>query len=121
MSLVFVYGTLKRGGSNHRFLAGQRFLHEARTVAGYTLYRPADYPGLVREPGDTEGVRGELWEVTPGCLRELDRLEGVAEGLYERAAIPLSPPHAELAVQTYLYLRPLEGSPRLGSEWREPA
>ncbi|TAG31979.1 MAG: hypothetical protein EAZ36_02825, partial [Verrucomicrobia bacterium] len=28
--LVFVYGTLKRGGSNHAFMVGQRFIGLAR-------------------------------------------------------------------------------------------
>ena len=31
MTTVFVYGTLKRGGSNHAFLQGQQFLGEGRT------------------------------------------------------------------------------------------
>ena len=38
MSLVFVYGTLKRGYSNHHFLAGQAFQGEARTAPGFALF-----------------------------------------------------------------------------------
>ena len=63
MSTVFVYGTLKRGGSNHLILARQRFLGSARTGPGFTLHSLGDYPGMVRSSGDTEGVSGELWVV----------------------------------------------------------
>ncbi|MDI1319207.1 MAG: gamma-glutamylcyclotransferase, partial [bacterium] len=77
MTCVFVYGTLKRGGSNHAFLARQRFLGEARTAPGFTLYSLGDYPGMVRAPGDTAGVTGELWVVDDTCLAELDQLEGL--------------------------------------------
>ena len=48
-TLVFVYGTRKRGGSNHHYLAGQTLIGTARTVAGFTLYSLGDYPGLVAE------------------------------------------------------------------------
>jgi gamma-glutamylcyclotransferase (GGCT)/AIG2-like uncharacterized protein YtfP len=117
MTTVFVYGTLKRGGSNHRFLAGQNFLGPARTVPGFTLYSLGDYPGMVRAPGDTTGVIGELWTVDDNCLAELDRLEGLDEGLYERAEVLLAPhAHAGFA-QTYLYARPLHGFPSLGDNW----
>jgi gamma-glutamylaminecyclotransferase len=55
--------------------------------------------------------------VDDGCLAELDRLEGLDEGLYERAEVLLQPnPHSPSA-QTYLYLRPHHGLPPLGSTW----
>lgn len=114
---VFVYGTLKRGGSNHHHLRGQKFVTEARTQPGYTLYQPADYPGLVADPTDREGVTGEVWHVSTDCLSSLDRLEGVDEGLYQRITIPLVAPHSGMTVETYLYLRPITGVPHLGSTW----
>lgn len=117
MTTVFVYGTLKRGGSNHAFMTGQMFLGDARTQPGLTLYSLGDYPGMVRAPGDTAGVTGELWAVDDAGLAELDRLEGLDEGLYERVDILLTPnPHAASA-QSYLYLRPHSGLPPVGSTW----
>jgi len=117
MNTVFVYGTLKLGGTNHRFLDGQHFLGKATTVPGYTLYSLGDYPGMVQAPGDRAGVSGELWDVDDACLAELDRLEGLDEGLYARVNVTLLPnPHAS-AAQTYLYLRPHSGLPPLGSHW----
>jgi len=119
MTWIFVYGTLKRGGRNHRFLAGQQFLGEARTAPGYTLYSLGDYPGMVRSDHTSDQVTGELWAVDAACLEKLDKLEGVAEGLYERAPIKLDPALAVEATETYLYLRSLEGRLQLGSVWKE--
>ncbi len=116
MSLVFVYGTLKRGGSNHGFLMGERFLGEALTVPGYTLYTLDGYPGMVPD-ATAEGVLGELWLVTPACLAALDDLEGLAEALYRREPIQLQGPFATLAVETYLYARSIAGRPHLGPTW----
>ena len=82
MTLVFVYGTLKRGGGNHHFLAGQAFVDEARTARGYTLYDLSGYPGMVRQDDDDTGVMGEVWSVDDECLARLDVLECTAEGLY---------------------------------------
>lgn len=118
MSLVFVYGTLKRGCDNHSHLSGQRFIGEARTVPGHVLYELTGYPGMVAEPGSDTCVVGELWEVDAAALVGLDLLEGVAEGLYRRARVALAGPHDGLETETYFYLRSLAGRRRLGSLWR---
>ncbi len=117
MTRVFVYGTLKRGGDNHHYLAYQQFLGAARTPAGYTLYSLGDYPGMVRAPADTAGVTGELWVVDDTCLRQLDLLEGVNEGLYERVTIKLASPPDEQSVETYLYLLGVTDRKTLGPTW----
>ena len=117
-TLLFVYGTLKRGGSNHRFLAGQKFLGAAHTVAGFTLYALDGYPGLVRAP-DAAGVTGELWAVDAACLAKLDEFEGVDEGLYARETIALAPPFAATPAEAYVYLRSVAGRTHLGKTWRE--
>jgi gamma-glutamylcyclotransferase (GGCT)/AIG2-like uncharacterized protein YtfP len=117
MSLVFVYGTLKRGGSNHHFMADASFVGNAQTPPGYTLYEITGYPGMVRDEGDREGVRGEVWSVGDECLADLDVLEGVDEGLYSREAVPLGAPFDNQPVEAYYYLRATEGRPRIGPEW----
>lgn len=114
---VFVYGTLKRGQPNHGHLSRQRFLGEARTGPGVTLYSLGEYPGMVRDPEDREGVTGELWEVDAKCLARLDALEGIDEGLYERIRIGLRPPHEREEVETYLYARDVTGRKRIGAMW----
>jgi gamma-glutamylcyclotransferase (GGCT)/AIG2-like uncharacterized protein YtfP len=117
MTLVFVYGTLKRGSSNHSHLAGQEFMGTARTVPGYTLFNLDGYPGMVRQEGDLDGVKGEVWSVDDACLAALDELEGVSEGLYRREAVPLAAPFAERSVEAYLYLREFHASRKVGAEW----
>jgi gamma-glutamylaminecyclotransferase len=114
---VFVYGTLKRGGGNHGYLAGQRFVAAAATRPDYRLYSFNGYPGMIRAPaGAGFAIPGEIWRVDRACLARLDEMEGVAEGLYERAEAALQPPHDRPGIQTYLYLRSTDGRPEI-SGW----
>ncbi len=117
MTLIFVYGTLKRGGSNHSWLAGQRFVGPARTGPGYVLYELEGYPGMVMRDDALEGVSGEVWSVDAECLEGLDRLEGTDEGLYRRVPVALREPIAEEPVETYLYLLSVDHCRRLGGDW----
>ena len=117
MSLVFVYGTLTRGGSNHAHLAGQTLVGEARTAPGFRLYQLADYPGMIALAGDRAGVTGEVWSVDAACLARLDHLEGVAEGLYRREPVPLLAPFTGRSVDAYLYAQSVAGRRDLGSTW----
>jgi gamma-glutamylcyclotransferase (GGCT)/AIG2-like uncharacterized protein YtfP len=78
---VFVYGSLRRGQGNNRLLYTSEFVGNA-TVCG-TLYSLGGFPGLRID--DSEGdVVGEVWQVDDATLADLDRLEGVAVGFYER-------------------------------------
>ena len=115
--LLFVYGTLKRGGENHSCLRSQQLLGAARTAAGYRLYRLDGYPGMVADGSHASGVSGEVWAVDAATLAALDLFEGVDEGLYERVPVRLLPPFDAQPVQTYLYLRDLAGRVPLGGDW----
>jgi gamma-glutamylaminecyclotransferase len=117
MIRVFVYGTLKRGGSNHRHLAGQHFVAAARTAPIYRLYLLDGYPGLVEAPNQGVSVDGEIWAVDPACLARLDELEGTTENLYARRPVTLLPPHDALAVETYFYLQSIDGRWDLGTQF----
>ncbi len=81
--LLFVYGSLQRGHSNHRELGSARFLTETRTAPRFALRVISGYPLLV--PG-VRSVRGELFEVPPARLAFLDAFEG---SLYVRTEIEL--------------------------------
>jgi len=116
--IIFVYGTLKRGGSNHHFLAGQKFIGEARTAAGFRLYDLGGHPGMVTQPDDTAGVVGEIWEVAADALVQLDALEGLAEGMYRREPVPLLPPFADRGIEAYFYPHDIAGRREVGSVWR---
>ncbi|HEX2855471.1 MAG TPA: gamma-glutamylcyclotransferase family protein [Opitutaceae bacterium] len=117
--LMFVYGTLKRGGSNHHYLAGQKFIGEARTAPGFRLYDLGGYPGMIPRPDDREGVTGEVWSVDADALKHLDGLEGLEEGLYRRAVISLLPPFAKQRIEAYLYAQNAIGRREIGSTWKE--
>ena len=117
MTRVFVYGTLKQGGSNHGFLAGQHFVGDARTTGGFALYEVADYPGMVRSSDGTGSVTGEVWEVDAACLQQLDALEGIDQGLYVREPVALEVPFAGQPVETYFYVRSIAGLRPIGPTW----
>ena len=116
-TLLFIYGTLKRGDVRAPLLAGQRFIGEAWTLAQYRLFNTGDYPALVEAtPLGLAGlsIMGELWRVDEACLARLDEEEGVDEGLYERRVIALDDGPD---VWAYLYLHPVDGMEDCGDSW----
>ena len=117
--LLFVYGTLKRGCSNHHFLTGQEFIGEAHTASGFRLFELGGHPGLVPRPADRDGVAGEVWAVDAEALVRLDGFEGLAEGIYRRELIPLREPFANRGIEGYLYNRSVAGKRDLGGVWNE--
>ena len=117
---VFVYGTLRRGGSNAWRMAGATCLGAA-SVAGH-LFRVSWYPALVLDPVSGP-VAGELWQVSPSLLEELDRFEGVsadgAGGEYRRlrAALRLADGSAAEA-WVWEWSAGVEGLSRIeGGDW----
>ncbi|MEY2878064.1 MAG: hypothetical protein RLZZ15_444 [Verrucomicrobiota bacterium] len=118
-TLLFVYGTLKHGCSNHAQLAGAEFVGPARTPPGFRLHDLGGFPGLAPHADDRDGVVGEVWRVDGAGLARLDRFEGVAEGLYARRPIALLPPFAGEKIAAYLPVAPPVGRRDLGAEWVE--
>jgi gamma-glutamylaminecyclotransferase len=115
MAYLFVYGTLKRGGSRHSLLKGCPFLGHA-LAKGFALYDLGAYPGMV--PGDGV-VRGEVYEIPEKLLRELDWVEG-APFLFRRELIEVVlEDHTPLRAHAYLYNREVEGAALVPSgEWK---
>ena len=77
--LLFVYGTLKRGGVWHGPLARQVYRGEARALPLYALHHLGDYPGLVGPTATGQAVSGELYEVDCALLGWLDHVEGAPD------------------------------------------
>lgn len=117
MTRVFIYGTLKRGGINHFYMHGQRFVSEASTVAGFRLFDLGGYPGMVRDDAGIS-IEGELWDVDDKALEKLDELEDVEGGEYALEPVDLLPPHEGESVRSYLYKRSTAGRPLAGKSWR---
>ena len=91
---IFVYGTLKRTGTNHHLLTKHQAIFEDEAqLYGAKLYHFGPYPGAV-EVGATpeEFVRGEVFSADISILLELDALEEYepnrpSESLYIRKPV----------------------------------
>lgn len=75
---VFVYGSLRRGLSNHQILTD---MHGAASFVGMArvtgrLRNLGPYPGLYRDGHQLAPVVGEIYLVDAAGLARLDRLEG---------------------------------------------
>jgi gamma-glutamylcyclotransferase (GGCT)/AIG2-like uncharacterized protein YtfP len=116
--ILFVYGTLKRGGRGNRWLANQRYIGEAVTEQRYRLYDLGTYPGLVKDDVNGLAVKGELWEVDDACLAELDDYEYAPE-LYTRERVAV--PGVAGPVETFIYNKPVPPNARSGCFWPFPA
>lgn len=88
---VFVYGTLRAGGSNDiaRYVPRPEHVGDA-AVAG-TLYDLGDYPGAVL--GGASRIVGEVYRIAGDVEAQLDELEGVmadGSGEYRKQAVDVA-------------------------------
>lgn len=72
---IFVYGTLRQGGHNHRLIAEYVQSAHKATVKGMLFHLPYGYPAMVDGRGT---VHGEVFELSDPetALAILDQLEG---------------------------------------------
>lgn len=121
--LVFVYGTLRGGASNHFRMAGARFI-AAGTIRG-RMYRIDWYPGLVVDPSGDD-LAGEVYEVGPALLAELDVFEGLSAGEIEgseyrrvRVSVDLGGDHRPpVLAWVWEWLGPVDEAKRItGGDW----
>lgn len=116
-TLIFVYGTLKRGFCRSQFLKDQHFLDFARTVSNYTMYDCGEYPGLVVDRANGVSIQGELWSVDQKGIAILDHVEGVDENWFSRQPILLKQPLISGVVQAYFYEGSVTDLPVYGDNW----
>jgi len=74
MRYLAVYGTLRKGFSNHALLANARCVGLGWTTADYRLYADG-IPYLTRTDHEPIAVRVELYEVDDATLGPIDALE----------------------------------------------
>ncbi len=110
MLRIFVYGSLKKGFSNHsilRMYSDTKFLGKAVTDDKFKMvgYSSGTFPYIVREsipiPVNATQIQGELYEISEECLGILDTLEGHPE-FYTRCEIYVD------GIATYIYLAEAE-------------
>lgn len=88
---LFVYGTLRPADEAYTY-----------RLSGYDIY---NYYG--RFPYITPGlgsVRGTVIEVTRRELKQLDQIEGVAQGLYTREIVTVEDARTEEVVECFVYV-----------------
>ncbi len=83
---LFTYGSLKAGAASAeaRALLARCERVGPGSVRG-TLYDVGDYPALLLAGDDR--ISGEIWRCPAHALPDLDRYEGVAEGLFRRVGV----------------------------------
>lgn len=120
---VFVYGTLRRGASNHFRMAGAKFVC-AGSIVG-KLYQIDWFPGLILdETGDP--IRGEVFEADRGLLEALDKFEGVSadesQSEYRRVTTTVFPENGgePFTADVWEWLSEVDESKRMkGGDWLE--
>jgi gamma-glutamylcyclotransferase (GGCT)/AIG2-like uncharacterized protein YtfP len=109
--IVFVYGTLKAGGENHRLLDACTPIGVSRLRGG--LYNVGAYPTVVLE--EDGFVTGEVYRCPRETIRELDTFEGVGEGLFSRVTVDIGEQPCWVYVAGPLLLNRLRWLPRIAS------
>ena len=101
---VFVYGSLKRGFSNHALLHRAAYLGEHVTAARYTMYDLGPYPAV--SIGGRTPISGEVFAVDKLTLAALDELEEYPR-VYDR--IRIATPFGA----AWMYVTPASTHPRV--------
>ncbi len=119
--VVFVYGTLRRGGSNHFRMEAAEFICKGR-ICG-RMYRIDWYPGLVLDAAGDDIV-GEAYRVDAELLGNLDSFEGISPGdregsEYQRVATTVTAEDGStLTAWVWEWRGEVEGNQRLTSgDW----
>lgn len=112
LTVLFVYGTLRRGLRLHHHLQGAVYLGEAR-IAG-SLYDIGTYPGLLVNPSPG-WVSGELFKVDEEMIQSLDAVEEYnpkepERSEYLRRVVTVwTPTGVPMKAVTYIFNRDVQG------------
>ncbi len=100
---LFVYGSLKKGFDNHKFLEkSTKRLGKASTVGKFAMFEDSfgNYPYLIQKP--ISRVAGELYEIKrKELLDTIDEFEG-APDYYQRKKIKVKTHHGVSFAYTYI-------------------
>ncbi|HEX8586123.1 MAG TPA: gamma-glutamylcyclotransferase [Allosphingosinicella sp.] len=116
--LISVYGSLRKGLSNHRVIQDSEFLGTFQTEPIYSLHPLGNYPGL-KENGSTS-ITMEVYAVDEKTADRVDGLEGYSDSrpatFYDKK--PLETPFGMSSV--YIYVNELPAHTAIESgDWKE--
>ncbi|KAJ8626021.1 hypothetical protein MRB53_019328 [Persea americana] len=107
-TLIFTYGTLKKGFPNHPLLQNLIQSGDAHPLGVYCtadkyplVCGPYKVPFLINLPGQGHHIWGELYAVSSHALTHMDELEGTERGHYERIPITVRRRGEEKEVEAY--------------------
>ena len=112
--LVFVYGTLMNGESNHHYLKSSECLGPA-VLEGYDMYDVGWYPAIV--PGNGHAI-GELYRVPIEDVPSIDRLEGEGTLYAKRCETVTDCEGNKSFALVYVYLRDVSSLERIPA-WKD--
>lgn len=120
---MFVYGSLKRGHTNHDLLMRSRYFADGSTMPTFEMLDFGHYPGVIED--GTYSIRGEVFLVTGAVMGIVDALEG-HPFFYRRVEVPVRTGKGVVPAWMYLYAGSREdGVPvrAIGryKEWADPA
>ena len=120
LTLVGVYGTLKRGHANHAaFLRGAEFVQSGAVRIPYRLFGNKEYPMLVPAP-EVSPVVIETYRVDARTVSRLDAFEG--QFGYRREEVVPEGGTEPVALYVHPGPPPPDFVPAPGGEWKgEPA
>jgi gamma-glutamylaminecyclotransferase len=72
--MLFIVGEMKRGGRNHSFMDGSRYIGEGSLGKNYSLY--VDFTTKLFYAPSESGVYGEVYDVDAATLKRIDTDEG---------------------------------------------
>jgi len=79
---VFVYGTLRKTGSNHHYLQDAQCVQDNVLLSGFCLYDYQHLYPFMLPASPEEAVSGEVYRVNSAQLEVLNLLEDTANRLY---------------------------------------
>ena len=101
--IVAVYGTLKRGYSNHSVMGTSSFLSNGETMNKYPMVC-SSIPFVLPRMGEGHNVKVELYHVDKFDMKSIDALEGHPDN-YVRRRVPIRTAEGDI-VSAWLYFYP---------------
>ncbi|TGC09171.1 gamma-glutamylcyclotransferase family protein [Methanolobus halotolerans] len=95
---IFVYGSLKKGFSNHNLLQSSEFICKTRTQEEFAMIDLNMFPGVIKGK-KVSRIQGEVYELDSNTLEQIDMYEGE---WYSRESVELE---AGFRAQIYFLIK----------------